>query len=92
MRARREGVRERKGETKRKVEKEPGEARGKREKVADRVELARGGNKSHLFFLLVFFSPFFHRLVRERREVFGPALEQRDPPLPGIHHCDFLHV
>lgn len=38
---------------------------GKREKVADRVELIRGGNKSHLFFLLVFFLLFFHRLVHK---------------------------
>lgn len=38
---------------------------GKREKVAARVELVRGGNKSHLFFLLVFFLLFFHRLVHK---------------------------
>lgn len=38
---------------------------GKREKVADRVELVRGGNKSHLFFLLVFFLLFFHHLVHK---------------------------
>jgi len=41
----------------------PGE--GKHEKVADRVELAQGGNKSHLFFLLVFFLLFFYCFVHE---------------------------
>jgi len=55
------------GETKRKVEK--GGSEGKREKVADRAELARGGNKSHLFFLLVFLLLFFPPpRVREETE------------------------
>lgn len=71
---------------------------GKREKVADRAELARGGNKSHLFFLLVFFLLFFppprsrRKGEREReKEAFGPpraTYRNRS----GIHHCDFWHV
>lgn len=54
---------------------------GKREKVADRVEFARGGNKSHLFFLFVFFSLFFHRLevlFERKRDMKGKKEKEKE--------------